>query len=159
MPNIRPVSDLRNYGEVLKEISVDAPVFLTKNGRGKYAIVDMEEYEKGNYCIAGGDFNKDLLGDSGKIFGIDGTNYTWAQPVDSKLFDGTNLKIVAPYNEKNPIPSCRNADGPYNDKQFVLTVDGFIVSDNVTVTNSDVYDLQFKYSDHNPVYMTFKLNK
>ena len=46
MPNIRPVSDLRNYGEVLKEISVDAPVFLTKNGRGKYAIVDMEEYER-----------------------------------------------------------------------------------------------------------------
>ena len=46
MPNIRPVSDLRNYGEVLKEISVDSPVFLTKNGRGKYAIVDMEEYER-----------------------------------------------------------------------------------------------------------------
>ena len=46
MPKIRPVSDLRNYGEVLKEISVDAPVFLTKNGRGKYAIVDMEEYER-----------------------------------------------------------------------------------------------------------------
>ena len=46
MPNIRPVSDLRNYGEVLKEISVDATVFLTKNGRGKYAIVDMEEYER-----------------------------------------------------------------------------------------------------------------
>ena len=46
MPNIRPVSDLRNYGEVLKEISVDAPVFLTKSGRGKYAIVDMEEYER-----------------------------------------------------------------------------------------------------------------
>ena len=46
MPNIRPVSDLRNYAEVLKEISVDEPVFLTKNGRGRYAIVDMEEYEK-----------------------------------------------------------------------------------------------------------------
>ena len=46
MPNIRPVSDLRNYGEVLKEISVDSPVFLTKNGRGKYAIVDIEEYER-----------------------------------------------------------------------------------------------------------------
>ena len=46
MPNIRPVSDLRNYGEVLKEISVDAPVFLTKNGRGKYVILDMEEYER-----------------------------------------------------------------------------------------------------------------
>lgn len=46
MPNIRPVSDLRNYAEVLKEISFDEPVFLTKNGRGCYAIVDIEEYEK-----------------------------------------------------------------------------------------------------------------
>ena len=46
MPNIRPVSDLRNYAEVLKEISLDEPVFLTKNGRGRYAIVDIEEYEK-----------------------------------------------------------------------------------------------------------------
>ena len=46
MPNIRPVSDLRNYTEVLKEIDVDEPVFLTKNGRGRYAIIDMAEYEK-----------------------------------------------------------------------------------------------------------------
>ena len=46
MPNIRPVSGLRNYAEVLKEISFDEPVFLTKNGRGCYAIVDIEEYEK-----------------------------------------------------------------------------------------------------------------
>ncbi len=46
MPNIRPISDLRNYTDVLKDISVDEPVFLTKNGRGRYAIIDIEEYEK-----------------------------------------------------------------------------------------------------------------
>ncbi len=46
MPNIKPVSDLRNYNEVLKNVSVGEPVFLTKNGRGRYAIVDIEEYEK-----------------------------------------------------------------------------------------------------------------
>ena len=46
MPNILPVSDLRNYNEVLKNISVGDPVFLTKNGRGRYAILDLEEYEK-----------------------------------------------------------------------------------------------------------------
>lgn len=46
MPNIRPVSDLRNYTEVLRDIAVGEPVFLTKNGRGRYAIVDIEEYEK-----------------------------------------------------------------------------------------------------------------
>ncbi len=46
MPNIMPVSDLRNYNEVLKNVSVDEPVFLTKNGRGRYAIVDIEQYER-----------------------------------------------------------------------------------------------------------------
>ena len=46
MPNIKPVSDLRNYTEVLKDITIGAPVFLTKNGRGRYAIVDLVEYER-----------------------------------------------------------------------------------------------------------------
>lgn len=46
MPNIKPISDLRNYGAVLRDVSVGAPVFLTKNGRGRYAIVDLEDYEK-----------------------------------------------------------------------------------------------------------------
>lgn len=46
MPNIKPVSDLRNYTEVLREVQKDAPVFLTKNGRGCYAIMDMQEYER-----------------------------------------------------------------------------------------------------------------
>ncbi len=46
MPNIKPVSDLRNYTEVLRDIAVGEPVFLTKNGRGRYAIVDIEEYER-----------------------------------------------------------------------------------------------------------------
>ena len=45
MPNIKPVSDLRNYNEVLRDIAVGEPVFLTKNGRGRYVIVDMQEYE------------------------------------------------------------------------------------------------------------------
>lgn len=45
MPNIKPISDLRNYSEVLRDVAVGAPVFLTKNGRGRYAIVDMQDYE------------------------------------------------------------------------------------------------------------------
>jgi PHD/YefM family antitoxin component YafN of YafNO toxin-antitoxin module len=46
MPNIKPVSDLRNYNEILRSIDIDQPVFLTKNGRSLYAILDMREYEK-----------------------------------------------------------------------------------------------------------------
>lgn len=46
MPNIKPISDLRNYTEVLKEAQEGSPVFLTKNGRGEYVILDMKEYDK-----------------------------------------------------------------------------------------------------------------
>ena len=30
----------------LRDIAVGAPVFLTKNGRGRYAILDMQDFEK-----------------------------------------------------------------------------------------------------------------
>ena len=46
MPVIKPVSDLRNYNEVLRIVDVGQPVFLTKNGRGRYALIDIQEYEK-----------------------------------------------------------------------------------------------------------------
>jgi prevent-host-death family protein len=46
MPTIKPVSDLRNYGDVLRDVAVGQPVFLTKNGHGRYAVLDMEEYRQ-----------------------------------------------------------------------------------------------------------------
>ena len=46
MTQIRPVSDLRNYTEVLREVQQGSPVFLTKNGRGCYAIMEIQEYER-----------------------------------------------------------------------------------------------------------------
>ena len=46
MPIIKPISDLRNYPDVLKDVGIDSPVFLTKNGRGKYAILDINDFEK-----------------------------------------------------------------------------------------------------------------
>jgi prevent-host-death family protein len=45
MPNIKKVSALRNYTELLDEISSGKPMFLTKNGEGRYVIVDIEEYD------------------------------------------------------------------------------------------------------------------
>jgi prevent-host-death family protein len=46
MPNIKPISDLRNYNDVLKSVNMGEPVFLTRNGRGRYALMDMADYEK-----------------------------------------------------------------------------------------------------------------
>lgn len=51
MPNIKPVSDLRNYNEVLRDIAEGEPAFLTKNGRGCYVIMDITEYEKINATL------------------------------------------------------------------------------------------------------------
>jgi len=52
MPNIKPISDLRNYGEVLRDVAVGEPVFLTRNGRGRYAVLDMEEYRQYEKLLA-----------------------------------------------------------------------------------------------------------
>ena len=113
-----------------------------------------EEYGRGNYCIAGGDFNKSLLKD---YFGDPG-GLTWAQPIPEDLLADYPVTLVAPLDEDHPVPSCRNADGPYTEDQFVLTVDGFLVTNNITVLSQEVLDTGFRYSDHNPVRMTVSLN-
>ena len=46
MPNIKPMSDLRSYTAVLDEVAQGSPVFLTKNGRGRYVIQDIADYER-----------------------------------------------------------------------------------------------------------------
>ena len=46
MPAIKPISELRNYNTVLSEVTADTPVFLTKNGHGRFAIVDIRAYER-----------------------------------------------------------------------------------------------------------------
>ena len=46
MPNIKPISDLRNYSDVLRDVSIGAPVFLTENGKGRYVILDIQDYER-----------------------------------------------------------------------------------------------------------------
>ena len=51
IPNIKPISDLRNYSDVLRDVAVGAPVFLTKNGRGRYAILDMRDFERAQATI------------------------------------------------------------------------------------------------------------
>ena len=45
MASILPVSDLRNYNEVLKNCRKGEPVYLTKNGRGRFVVMDLEDYE------------------------------------------------------------------------------------------------------------------
>lgn len=115
------------------------------------------EYAAGNYVVCGGDFNKDLLGDSAAVFGVAGNHAAWAQPFPEELLP-EGISLAAPLDAAAPVPSCRNADQPYDpETSYVLTVDGFLVSENVTVFGAAVLDTGFAWSDHNPVEMTFFL--
>lgn len=46
MPNIKPISELRNYTEVLKEVDTSHRVYLTRNGHGEYGILTMKEIDE-----------------------------------------------------------------------------------------------------------------
>ena len=46
MTSIIPISDLKNYSEVLKACDDGSTVYLTKNGRGKYVVQTLAEHEK-----------------------------------------------------------------------------------------------------------------
>lgn len=52
MPNIKPISDLRNYTDVLREVRDNNPVYLTRNGRGEYAIVKIGELDRLRASVA-----------------------------------------------------------------------------------------------------------
>ncbi len=46
MPSIKPISDLRNYTDVLKEVDARQRVYLTRNGHGAYAIMSIDEADE-----------------------------------------------------------------------------------------------------------------
>ncbi len=123
----------------------------------KMLLEDMrKEYEAGNYVVAAGDFNADLLGDSSKYFERSEGELTWAKPLNTELIpEGFSL-----YAATNA-PSCRNADRAYrgDGTDFVVTIDGMIASDNVQVVSSETIDTGFAYSDHNPVKFEIILTK
>ena len=67
MPIIKPVSDLRNYGEVLRDVAVGSPVFLTKNGHGRYVVLDIDEYKEFEKITAWRTLKSEL--DKGRLSG------------------------------------------------------------------------------------------
>ncbi len=46
MPNIKPISDLRNYTAVINEVAYGNRVYLTRNGHGQCAVIDMKELDE-----------------------------------------------------------------------------------------------------------------
>ena len=135
------------------------------DGEGKVAQTNMlkevlrEEIEKGNYVIAGGDFNQTFSKtDTSAYPAVEGADW---QPglIDESVF-GDGLIFYM----DSAVPSCRSLDrvlatadskDPADFQYYIL--DGFIVSSNIDVETVYTDDLGFVSSDHNPVIMDFKL--
>ena len=115
-----------------------------------------KEYEKGNYAVCGGDFNHDLTGDSTqKLNGGAQVDFGWAQPFPKDLLPDCISRCMNYEGELTP--TCRNCDIPYKEGNFTIIVDGFLVSENVNAVKVQNIKTDFKYSDHNPVLLEFKL--
>lgn len=118
-----------------------------------------EEYAKGNYVIAGGDFNHDFTGCSTQeLNSMEDNEFGWAQPFPADLIP-EGISRCLDYTVGGDVPTSRNCDIPYSEDSVVFILDGFLVSDNVSVTYLENVDAGFEYSDHNPVRMRFSLNE
>lgn len=128
-------------------------------GEGKTAQTNMlmdfltEEYEKGNYVIAGGDFNQ-TFPDIGGYPVVDAENWMPGVLSADMLPGGWQFAVDA------SSPTCRLLSGPYtgNREQTQLyVIDGFILSPNVALNSVHTLDLDFEYADHNPVMLDVEL--
>lgn len=113
-----------------------------------------QEYAEGNYVIAGGDWNHALC-NSQDLYESDQLMPDWISLMDENELP-KGFSVVWPQNLAE-VASCRSADTPYEPGHtYRVTVDGFIVSNNLTAQATNV-DTGYAYSDHNPVMLSFEL--
>lgn len=129
------------------------------NGEGKAKqlkqLMDLmqEEYDKGNYVIAGGDFNQTFSN-------INYQKYPKMNDWVCPIIETTDYPSFT-FSMDDTYPTCRSLNKPYynSDKathQYYM-LDGFITSNNIKVNTLNTLDLQFVNTDHNPVMMNITL--
>ena len=116
-----------------------------------------EEYEKGNYVIAGGDFNSMLPDVNPDLYPLKETEHFMPADIDASI-----LPEGWQYVTDDSVPTSRLLNHPYDaenlDNNQFYVIDGFILSPNVTLHQVETVDYQFAWSDHNPVRIQVELN-
>lgn len=112
------------------------------------------DFNAGNYVICGGDFNHNLRTESEE----NAPDWAYLFPRES-LPQGFRMAMDEAGEEADIAHNtCRNANEPYSEEStYTVTLDGFIISDNVLVENYQHMDCGYQFSDHDPVVMTFSL--
>lgn len=113
-----------------------------------------EDYQRGDYVICGGNFAQDLKGSATEAV------HEWAEPFDREgLPEGFSLACDRAGDLENILKdTARSAAVPYVEgKVDTVTLDGFIVSDNIAVNFYHHMDWEYEFSYHEPAIMQFKL--
>ncbi len=115
----------------------------------------LNEYEKGNYVIAGGDWNQCPYDhDSLNFYG----NYFRQPKVSTIAADFWPQGWTWAYDKHSP--TNRNVDEPYRPGLTPTSIlDFFIVSPNIKVLETKAIPTNFEFSDHLPVYMRIQLQE
>ena len=131
------------------------------DGEGKAAQSEQlraflsEEYAKGNYVLAGGDWNQ-TFPDAGSAW-----PNTHGELWSPGALDASELDADWRYVCDGSLPTCRLLNQPYDPSDTEGTqyfvIDGFLVSPNLIVEQVETLDGGFSCSDHNPVRLTLTL--
>lgn len=107
----------------------------------------------GNHVIVGGDWNQIPPAVEVDQFGVspESVNYSVVSVPDDFLLDGWFWV----YNDE--VPTNRSLDALYTINSYTTILDYFLVSPGIEVLELAVIKQDFKYSDHEPVYLKFTI--
>ncbi len=157
-----PVSNADGSASGKYLVMVNLHLEAYDDGEGKKAQTEMlkevlqEEADKGNYVIAGGDFNQTFSGTDDSMYPEYEGKWHCGEVDQSEFSSDWQFEM------DNSVPTCRSLDQAYagadqTNFQYYM-IDGFIVSKNVSVSSVKTQSKSFANSDHNPVVMQVKLN-
>jgi endonuclease/exonuclease/phosphatase family metal-dependent hydrolase len=115
----------------------------------------LNEYDKGNYIIAGGDFNQCPPGyDVNKFLPVGGYNGFIPPAGNFDLLPDGWLWCYDP-----DVPTNRHVETPLDDKTFKTLIDYYLISPNIELLYVKTIHMNFEYSDHQPVLMQVRLKQ
>ena len=149
------VSHLAVEGSEWELVLVNLHLEAYDDGEGKIAQTNQlrdfieAEYAKGNYVIAGGDFNQVFPGS------LEVYPNTHPENWEPGVLDADLLPAGWTLAYDLTTPTCRLLNQPYDPADLEGTqyyvIDGLILSPNVELKNVETLDAGFANSDHNPV--------
>jgi len=112
----------------------------------------VKEYEEGNYVVVGGDWNQCPPGFDPKTFRKTDRNIA-----EDANIDATFMPEGWKWAYDNTVPTNRSLFTILNENTDKIIIDYYLVSPNLEVLQVKNVDMQFKYSDHQPVFLRVKV--